>query len=65
MVLKVNDTEKVNITMALYIDDEVEEIVIHIKYWNKQTGIISGFEYSAADYSKALMKCRELESIYN
>lgn len=65
MVLKANDTEKVNITMTLHIDEEQEEISIHIRFENKQTGIISGFEYSAADYSKALMKCRELESIYN
>lgn len=32
MTLKVNDTEKFNISMTLHIDDEAEEITVHIKH---------------------------------
>ena len=63
MTLKVNDTEKFNISMTLCIDDEAEEITVHIKYWNKQTGIITGYDFPAAEYSKALAKFKELENI--
>ena len=63
MILKVNDTEKFNISMTLHIDDEAEEITVHIKHWNKQTGVINGYDYPAAEYSKALAKFKELENI--
>lgn len=63
MILKVSDTDKLNISMTLHIDDEAEEITVHIKHWNKQTGVINGYEYSAAEYSKALSKFKELENI--
>ena len=49
--------------MALCIDDEAQEITVHIKYWNKQTGIITGYDFPAAEYSKALAKFKELENI--
>ena len=62
MILKVNDTEKFNISMTLHIDDEAEEITVHIKHWNKQTGVINGYDYPAAEYSKALAKFKELEN---
>lgn len=63
MILKVNDTEKFNISMTLHIDDEAEEIKVHISHWNKPTGVINKYEYPASEYSKALAKFKELENI--
>lgn len=36
---------------------------MHIKHWNKQTGVINGYDYPAEEYSKALAKFNELENI--
>lgn len=63
MILKVNDTEKFNISMTLHIDDEEEKITVHIKHRNKQTGVIDEYEYPATEYSMALAKFKELESV--
>lgn len=63
MILKVNDTEKFNVSMTLHIDDEAEEITVHISHWNKPTGVINGYDYPASEYSKALAKFKELENI--
>lgn len=55
--------KKFNISMTLHIDDEVEEITVHIKHRNKLTGVINRYDYPAEKYSKALAKFRELENI--
>lgn len=62
LILKVNDTNKFNITMNLGIDYEAEEITIHIKHWEKQNGTISGYDYPASEFSAALAKFEELEN---
>lgn len=54
MIIKTNNTEKVNVTMTIIIDDDAEEITIHIQHHNKQTGVVYGYDYPAAEYSKAL-----------
>lgn len=64
MILKVNDTNKFNISMSIIVDWEDEEIRIHIKYWNKQTDVISGFDYSANEFPEAIKKFAELEKIH-
>ena len=64
MILKVNDTKKINIAMNLSIDYEAEEITIHIKHWDKQNGTICGYDYPASEFSAALAKFKELENLY-
>lgn len=54
MIIKTNNTEKSNVTMTINIDDNAEEITIHIQHHKKQTGVVYGYEYPAAEYSKAL-----------
>lgn len=54
MIIKTNNTDKVNVIMTICIDDKAEEITIHIHYHNKQTGVVNGYDYPAAEYSKAL-----------
>lgn len=63
MIMRTNCTDKFNLTMILRIDDESEEITLHIKFWNKQNGVINKYDYPASEYSKALAKYRELETI--
>lgn len=64
MILKVNDTNKFNITMNLGIDYEAEEIIIHIKHWEKQNGTIIGYDYPASEFAAALAKFEKLENLY-
>lgn len=63
MIMRTNCTDKYNLTMTLRIDDESEEITIHIKFWNKKDGVINEYDYPAAEYSTALAKYRELENV--
>ena len=64
MILKVNDTAKFNIGMKLNIDWKKEEIEIHISHWDKQKGVICGYDYPASEFSAAIAKFNELESLY-
>ena len=64
MILRTNDTEKFNLSMRLCVDDELEEITVYITFWNKKTGVTTGFEYPANEYRTALAKYRELENLY-
>lgn len=63
MIMRTNCTDKFSLTMTLRIDDESEKITIHIKFWNKQNGVINEYDYLASEYSKALAKYRELETV--
>lgn len=65
MILKVNDTEKFNISMTLHIDDKAGKITVHIKHWDKQTGVINGYDYPAAEYSKALAKFKAINILWD
>ena len=63
MILTTINTEKFNISMTLNIDNKAEEITVHITHWNKQTGVINGYDYPASEYSQALAKFNELENM--
>lgn len=63
MIMRTNCTDKYNLTMTLHIDDESEEITIHIKFWNKKDGVINEYDYPTTEYSTALAKYRELENV--
>lgn len=61
MILKVNDTEKFNISMTLHVDWEDKKINIHIKNYNKQAGVVHSYEYPADAFDKAIAKFDEIE----
>lgn len=63
-ILKVNDTVKFNIVMRISIDFETEEIGLHISHWDKVKGTVCGYDYPASEFSAAIAKFNELESLY-
>ena len=60
MIIKINDTAKCNVVMTINIDDEAEEISIHIQHHNKQTGVVRGYDYPAEEYWRALADYRRI-----
>lgn len=64
MILKVNDTEKFNLSMTLCVDWEDKEINIHITDHNKKTGIVHGYEYPADEFNRAIAKFEAIEKEY-
>lgn len=51
IILKEYDTEKVTIKLLLDIDYTAENIEIHISFEDKTKGVVSGWSYSADEFS--------------
>ncbi len=60
MILKTKDAKNANVTMTLNIDYVEEKITIHIRHWNKRFGKVSGYDYSASEFPRAIKKFNEL-----
>lgn len=64
MILKVNDTDKHNISMDLCVDWENQEISVKVEHWDKVKHSTSGYGYPAEEFPAAIAKFNKLEKEY-
>ena len=64
MILRVNDTPKVNVSMSLSINYELEYIEIVVSVHNKEKGTIRTKTFPAAKFSEALAYMKNEERMW-